>query len=231
LAGQSSAGDVPPDLPAPSRVEGRQIVSFRLSHIAHDLALVLGDSLEPGGNPPVFRNPPAMDRNEQRSIYLSFNSDFEELLLEALREGDLGLRGRLAGWLPGAGIASRTLGQWVIALRVVSWVHGEMLWSRGRTPEDRQRLLRAVESAAETTANRFWMLGLPIQPPALMAAPLLLVWDPWIALVAVGIAALGVYLWWLYEARIVAYLGYRVYVAVVRSLEDMGAPARESISR
>jgi hypothetical protein len=64
-----------------------------------------------------------------------------------------------------------------------------------------------------------------------MAAPLLLVWDPWIALVAVGIAALGVYLWWLYEARIVAYLGYRVYVAVVRSLEDMGAPARESISR
>jgi len=105
-----------------------------------------------------------------------------------------------------------------------------MLHAWGPNPSHRQRLHRAVLDAAEKAASKFWILGLPIQPPTLAVASPLLIFDSSPTLVVAGVllTIAAVYAWWRYEARVIDHLGYLMYVEVLRSFDEIAQEMKTS---
>lgn len=178
-------------------------------HVAHDLPLTVAESFEMGPND----NPPLIDRNRARSIFLAMGPEFAEVLHRSARAGDLGWRARVASWLPWSRWGTRILSQWVISLRTVAWIHGEMLHSWGPRQDLRRRLAQAVTTAALKTSSRFWILGLPIESPILAAMfPFILVVGPgfFSILSSISLLTLWWYWWHRYQVRLIGHLGREI---------------------
>jgi hypothetical protein len=102
------------------------------------------------------------------------------------------------------------LSQWALTLRSIAWIHGEMLRDLGGSETVHRRLLRrAIEDAAARAARRFWLFGLPIEPPQveLLAVSMLVITSTWliIGLLVFILVAYSLYL--RYEASAINYLG------------------------
>lgn len=184
---------------------------FRLSgfvylHISHDLPLVIAKGLLPLGK----NNPPGLSRNRARQLYVGLTPYFAESFFIAVRRGALGPGIRIQSYIPGARHYFGVLSQWALTLRSIAWIHGEMLRDLGGSETVHRRLLRrAIEDAAARAARRFWLFGLPIEPPQveLLAVSMLVITSTWliIGLLVFILVAYSLYL--RYEASAINYLG------------------------
>jgi len=207
-----------------------RVSGFVYLHISHDLPIVIARSLDPSAND----YPPVIDLNQARSLYLSLNPYFPDVFLRAARSGDLGFIPRVSGYFPGAKQAASVLAQWALALRMVAWVHGEMIRSGGGPSQfHRDRLREVVTEAARKAAKKFWILGLPIEPPTLtpLIFPIALVQMSLQPEAAALLLALGFvllvcisYLWFYLQSRFIAFLGREL----VLGLSTAFAGRRES---
>jgi hypothetical protein len=75
---------------------------------------------------------------------------------------------KVESYLPGMKNIAAVLSQWVLTLRSIAWIHAEMIRDSG-TPESAHRdlLQKAIEKAVTRASERFWIFGLPIEPPEL----------------------------------------------------------------
>jgi hypothetical protein len=197
-----------------------RVSGFVYLHISHDLPIVIARSLDQGRG----SYPPAIDINQARHLYLSLNPYFPDVFLRAARSGDLGFVPRVSSYFPGAKQAASVLAQWALALRMVAWVHGEMIQSLGGPSQlHLDRLREVVTEAARKAARRFWILGLPIEPPTLtpMIFPIALLqigFQPNSAGLLLGLSlSLFVcvsYLWFYLQRQFIAFLGRELLVGL-----------------
>jgi hypothetical protein len=184
-------------------------------HVAHDLPLVIAESLSATSRLPGRGNPPIIDRVEARLLYTALTPEFAESFYATAKSGRLGVRAWVGSRLPFSKQAFGALAYWVITLRQISWTYAECLADTGNTPAQQQRLRDAVRVAAAKAASRFWILGLPIDPPLLALLPLSLVLSsPELALFGLVASVAMLACWRLYEARVIAGVGKLIYAEI-----------------
>ncbi len=190
-------------------------------HVAHDLPLVIADSLNAAGRLPRRGNPPFIDRVDARLLYTSLTPEFAESFYAAAKSGRLGARAWVGARLPFSRRAFGVLAYWVISLRQISWTYAECLADTGNTPAQRQQLRNAVRLAAAKAASRFWILGLPIEPPLLVVFPLSLVLSTReLALLGLVVSVATLACWRLYEARVIAGVGQLLHAEITHVLRE-----------
>ena len=116
-------------------------------HIAYDLPRVIANSI--ASNPSVT--------NWGRAAFVRPGPRFLKVFLKEMRSGKFGLVAKLSSrW-----DAAQMLGYWVIALRSVAWIHGEILAdpSGGPRPALEQRMAQAMQEAGALALQHRWLWG------------------------------------------------------------------------
>lgn len=152
-----------------------RLMAHAYLHIAYDLPRDIANSLIYAGprQSPVAQptNPPTVDLNRARKIYLRQTSLFARLTVEFSRTWGTAGALCLFGWILPRSFFD-VLSTWVPALRNDAWIHGEML--KDADPSTRVRmetqLLEAVKQAASEVMGPHWN---PFTWPRRFQAPVL----------------------------------------------------------
>lgn len=116
-------------------------------HIAYDLPRVIANTID--ADPSV--------RSWGRAPFVRPNPRFLKVFLREMRSGRFGVAARLASQWD----AAQMLGYWVIALRSVAWIHGEILADAtgGLRPILEDRMARGLCEAGQLARQHRWLFG------------------------------------------------------------------------
>jgi hypothetical protein len=192
-----------------------RLMALAYFHMGYDLPRTIAKAL--GASPPL-----TIDRNYARIVFLRLNPYFRPLLESEFKSyRSAGIMGAVGKVLP-LKAASRVACYWLVQMRAVAWVHGEIIESMrsaSAKADFENRLLAAVVECGKKVAKAwwnpiFWFAWWPA-PTVAVVMPLLGFAVPHLSetrLLEVSAAGLGL---------IAAYFGL-AYNGLVRVIEALG---------
>lgn len=134
-------------LPSAFRTAGHAFL-----HIGYDLPRVLANSMT---TPPFDQIP----RSRLRTLFLWPAPMFRQVFLEQIKDGMFGALARPFGYVKPLEI----LAYWILALRSVAWIHGEILADApvGQRTSLEENLARSLLKAGLEARRASWLSGVP----------------------------------------------------------------------